>query len=70
MHVAFQKATKRVQERRGQDPCYIIDSSKARKEFHWRPQVSLSEGLSEVIRWIEDNWQQIQKEPLEYIHKK
>ena len=67
--VPFNKATKVVEERLGQDAAYVIDSSKARKEFGWKPAVSMEEGLSGVIRWISDNWDEISKQPLEYIHK-
>lgn len=69
MGVAFEKATKTVAERLGQDAAYVIDSTRARQELGWQPKVSLEEGLAEVTTWVEDNWEQIQKEPLEYVHK-
>lgn len=69
MKVDFNNATKIVNERLGQDAAYVIDSSLARKEFNWLPRISFEEGISEVIGWVEDNWEQIQMEPLEYIHK-
>ena len=69
MGVAFEKATKTVEERLGQDAAYVIDSTRARQELGWQPKVSLEEGLAEVTTWVEDNWEQIQKEPLEYVHK-
>lgn len=69
MGVAFEKATKTVAERLGQDAAYVIDSSKARREFGWRPDITLQEGISDVIKWVEDNWDEIQKAPLEYVHK-
>ncbi len=69
MGVAFEKATKTVAERLGQDAAYVIDSLKARDEFGWRPEITFEEGISGVIKWVEDNWDEIQKEPLEYVHK-
>lgn len=69
MGVPFKRGTKAVAERLGQDAAYVIDSSKARKEFGWRPEIAIDEGISEVIRWVEDNWNEIQNEPLEYVHK-
>jgi len=66
---SFEESTISVGERPGQDAAYVIDSTRARQEFGWRPQVSLEEGISGVVRWVEDNWEQIQKEPLEYVHK-
>ncbi len=58
-----------VGERLGQDVAYVIDSTRAREEFGWYPKVSLEKGLAGVIAWVEDNWEEIQKQPLEYIHK-
>lgn len=69
MEVDFGKATKIVEERLGQDAAYVIDSNKAKKEFGWEPVISMKEGLIGVIRWIEDNWEEIKKEPLSYMHK-
>lgn len=69
MRVDFGKATKVVEERLGQDAAYVIDSSKARKEFGWSPAITIEEGLSQVIEWINSEWDSIKNEPLEYIHK-
>jgi len=64
----FEASTVSVGERLGQDAAYVIDSTKARKELGWHPAVSLEEGLAEVIEWVEGNWEEIQQQPLEYIH--
>ena len=69
MGTSFEKATKTVAERLGQDAAYVIDSSKARGELDWRPEITFEEGVSSVVKWVEDNWNEIQKEPLEYVHK-
>jgi dTDP-glucose 4,6-dehydratase len=65
----FSKATVAVEERLGQDAAYVIDSTRARQELGWSPQVSLSEGLAGVVNWVKEYWEEIQQEPLEYIHK-
>ncbi|MCX5751950.1 MAG: GDP-mannose 4,6-dehydratase [Candidatus Saganbacteria bacterium] len=69
MGVSFEQATKVVTERLGQDAAYVIDSTKARKEFGWKPVISMEQGLVGVVSWIENNWEKIKKEPLEYIHR-
>jgi len=69
MNIAFEKATITVGERPGQDAVYVIDSKKARQKFGWSPYISFDEGVDDVITWIENNWETIQKEPLEYLHK-
>lgn len=69
MGVDFKKATRTTGERLGQDAAYVIDSAKAHRAFGWKPEISLEEGLGEVIDWVESNWERIKKEPLEYIYK-
>ena len=64
----FEASTVAVGERMGQDAAYIIDSTRAREEFSWCPEVPLGEGLREAIAWIEDNWKRIRREPTEYTH--
>lgn len=65
----FDVSTLTVDERLGQDAAYVIDSSLARQEFGWKPEVSLDEGLAGVVEWIEENWCEIQRLPLEYLHQ-
>ena len=69
MGVPFEKATKAVEERLGQDAAYVIDSGKARNELGWRPVISMEEGLSGVVDWVKREWDMIKNQPLEYIHK-
>lgn len=66
---SFEASTVSVNERVGQDAAYVIDSTRAREELGWSPKISLEEGLVETIAWVDGNWEQIQKEPLEYVHK-
>lgn len=65
----FFDSTKIVAERPGQDAAYVIDSTKARSQLGWSPQISMKDGLLEVINWVEEYWSQIQKESLVYNHK-
>ena len=65
----FKASTVAVGERLGQDAAYVIDSTLAREELGWYPKISLEKGLAEVTAWVEDNWEQLQKESFEYIHK-
>jgi len=65
----YNSFTKTVAERIGQDKAYVIDSSKVRRELNWAPKISLTMGLRDVISWIETDWEDIQKQPLEYLHK-
>jgi len=69
MEIAFEEAVDVVEERLGQDKAYTIDSNKARREFGWKPQISLEEGLAQTVEWVKKHMQEIENEPLEYIHK-
>lgn len=69
MGIPFEIATKTVEERLGQDKAYVIDSTKARKKFGWQPKISLEEGVSGTIRWIEENASEIGLQELSYVHK-
>ena len=66
----FETAVNLIDENFGQDSCYSMDASKAKKELGWRQQINFEDGLKETIGWIEDNWDFIRKQPLEYVHKK
>lgn len=69
MSVSLDEVTEIVEERPGQDKAYIIDSSRARLELDWQPEVNIEAGVEEVIGWVESNWNEIEKSSLEYVHK-
>jgi dTDP-glucose 4,6-dehydratase len=69
LNVDFNAATKTVGERPGQDAAYVIDSSLARRELGWRPEISLQEGLAEVIDWVRANLDTIRNLSLNYEHR-
>jgi len=69
MKVDFGIATKIVAERLGQDKAYTIDSTKARTELNWKPLITLDEGISQTVDWVEKSFDEIAKQPLVYIHK-
>ncbi len=58
-----------VPERPGQDAAYVIDSTKARTELGWKPEIDIVDGIKETIAWVEENWEEIDKQPKEYQHR-
>ena len=69
MKVDFSLATKCVVERLGQDKAYTIDSTKAREVLGWAPRISLMDGIEQTVSWVLNEFDQIIKEPLSYMHK-
>jgi dTDP-glucose 4,6-dehydratase len=65
---SFDDSTRAVAERLGQDAAYVIDSTKARTELGWLPHVSLDQGLQGVVNWIERYWDDVARQPHEYVH--
>lgn len=65
----FEDVVEIVEERPGQDAAYVIDSSRARTEFDWKPEISFDDGVAEVVSWVDEYWEQIQTMPLDYEHK-
>ena len=66
----YESSINLIDENFGQDSCYSMDASKAKNELGWRQQVAFENGLQETIGWIEDNWDFISNQQLEYVHKK
>jgi dTDP-glucose 4,6-dehydratase len=69
MGKSFATCTETVAERPGQDATYVIDSTKARRQFGWAPKISYEDGLAEVIDWVGANWEDIGRQSLAYEHK-
>ena len=66
---SFAESTITVDERPGQDAAYVIDSTRARTELGWQPHVTLDQGLSEVVSWVQANLSTIRQLPLSYHHR-
>ena len=65
----FERCTRDVAERLGQDKAYVIDSTKARTQLSWQPEITFKEGIEGVVTWVEQNWHEISQQPFEYQHK-
>jgi len=62
-----------VEDRKGHDKRYAIDSTKIQKKLHWKPSIPFEHGLQNTIRWYLDHsdWLDsiITKDYLEYYQK-
>jgi len=70
MGADFENLVEVSPDRPGKDAAYLLDSGKAKKEFDWEPKVSLEDGIGETIDWVQNNFDDLIKEPMEYLHKK
>lgn len=51
-----------VEDRKGHDLRYAIDSSKLQEELKWKPKTSFKEGIERTVKWYLDNrgwWERI-----------
>jgi dTDP-glucose 4,6-dehydratase len=69
MGANFEDAVEIVGDRPGKDAAYLLDSSKARAELGWTDEVSLEEGIDECIEWINRDFEEIVRQPRDYVHK-
>ena len=69
MRKNFENSVQPVDENFGQDRIYSLSIEKIQQELNWKPTVTLSEGIDEVIKWVDLNWDIIKSLPLDYIHK-
>lgn len=69
MKADFAKAVEIVDDRPGKDAAYLLDSSKLRKELGWVDCIELEDGVRETIDWVNDNFEELKKQPGEYVHK-
>lgn len=69
MGVVFEDAVEIVDDRPGKDAAYLLDSTKARTELGWTDTVSLDEGIDECIQWMDRDFEEILRQPQDYVHK-
>ena len=69
MKVKFDEVVEVVGDRPGKDAAYLLDSTKIRTTLGWKDQVSLDQGIEESVDWINDNFEELKKQPCDYIHK-
>jgi dTDP-glucose 4,6-dehydratase len=69
MPVRFEDAVEIVNDRPGKDAAYLLDSSKARTDLEWNDNITLEQGITEVIEWAKLFSSDLTKLPQNYIHK-
>lgn len=69
MEVQYDEVVQVVGERQGKDAAYLLDSTKAKEQLGWTAKVKLDEGIDETIKWVNENFEEIVKQPSKYVHK-
>lgn len=69
MGVEFSQHVEIVQERTSQDSLYLMNNEKLYNDFGLSPQVKLSDGIDDVVKWINSNYDILKDFPDYYIHK-
>lgn len=69
MNLNFNNYIEASKERTGKDNKYNLDNEKI-KSLGWQPKISLDKGIDTVIDWVNKNIKILEKERLEYLHKK
>jgi len=69
MSVLFEDYVEDSDERPGKDAAYLLSSAKLRKRFDWNDQIGLEQGVDAVIQWVDHWYDQLNHQPIDYIHK-
>ncbi|HEB85982.1 MAG TPA: NAD-dependent epimerase/dehydratase family protein [Gammaproteobacteria bacterium] len=69
MGASFEDCVETSDERLGKDAAYLLDSTKIRETLGWRDHIQMKEGIDEVIHWVEQGYDELQRLPFDYNHK-
>ena len=69
LRVSFEDSVEIVEDRKGKDAAYLLDSSKLRDTLGWSDRISLENGIDSTIKWVKDNYELLLQQPMNYIHK-
>lgn len=65
----FSSVVEESGERLGKDQSYLLDSTSIREAFGWSDQVSLDQGLTETMAWVDNYLDKLKTLPWNYQHK-
>ena len=67
--VKFEDLAQVSEDRLGKDQAYLLESSKLRNELSWADQISLDDGLTDTLNWIDSNLEILKQQNPNYVHK-
>jgi dTDP-glucose 4,6-dehydratase len=63
----FEQLCEMTEDRLGQDSRYWLDSSAIKRDIGWEPQISLEDGLKDMVAWGRKYLEQIRDVPTDYV---
>ncbi len=69
MGADFNQVVEVVGDRPGKDAAYLLDSAKIRKTLGWKDAITLDQGIDETIAWVNAHFEELKKQPTDYLHK-
>jgi len=69
MGARFEDCVEMTPPRLAQDPAYLLDCTRARTEFGWRPKLAVADVIGETIDWMRSNFDRLRNIPADYVHK-
>lgn len=70
MNANFDELVEVSQDRPGKDSAYLLGTERAIDDLNWNPNISLEQGITETVKWIDKYFDILKEQPLAYIHKK
>lgn len=66
MGIPFEQLCQVTEDRLGQDSRYWLDSSAIKRDVGWEPQISLEEGIKEMVEWGKKYLDVLKDWPMDY----
>jgi dTDP-glucose 4,6-dehydratase len=67
LDIPFEQLCEMTEDRLGQDSRYWLDSSAIKRDIGWEPQISLEDGLKDMVAWGRKYLNQIRDIPTDYV---
>mgnify|MGYP001230547767 CR=1 FL=1 len=70
LNKSFNENVEVAEERIGKDQDYHLNSDKLRNALSWEDKITLETGIDSCIEWVQNNFDILKNQHLEYIHKR
>ena len=67
--VPFDELVEVTPDRLGKDEAYLLDTRRLRDDLGWSDRIDLQQGMTETLRWLEENLSLLERLPYDYQHR-